>query len=842
MDLFGPDLKGPENVCLVAVGGYGRQELFPCSDVDLLFVSTTQRTIDLMREPIAALVRQLWDLRMRVGHSARTLAECGQLQPDNLEFNVSLLDVRYLAGSTQLFEELRSRTIPHMVARDQHDLVRNLIDVTLRRHEKHGNTIFQLEPNIKEAPGGLRDYHVGRWLALIEEMANSRSQPWTRDLEPPRVEEELGRSWRFLSAVRCFLHYQRGRDDNLLTYDVQDEAARLGLGVGAKETSAPGTWMRNYFIHARLLYRRANRLIEDAQYPRSSLYGVFLDWRSRLSNSNFSVIRGRIFPRSTAPGPEGLASVLGLFEMVARHGLELSREAETWVEDFLANVQFGASDSLEHWAAQLPAPIWPPFRSILALPRSAAALRAMHALGLLTALFPELKAIDALVIHDFYHRYTVDEHSFMAIQSLCELRRGKRHVTGDHADGPLGEWIQRFASLYSEIEQPELLSLALLFHDVGKGMEPSDHVEGSLQAARAVCTHLSLDAPGTEIVLFLIARHLDMSATIMRRDIFDPDTVRSFADRVGESEKLKMLCLFTYADVRAVNPEALTPWKAEMLWQLYTMAFNHLSHSLDEDRFSAAGPAVDKIARVASQTASIAGSNELNVFLDGFPKRYLETHSPEEISEHFTLAQQLPNTPVEVRIRRRANDSELTIITADRPYLLATITGVLAGWGMNILKADAFANRAGIALDVLRFHDVHRTLDLNASERTRFEDSLSGVLTGQVALQQVMAGRVRRRVPSDVKVKVPAQITFEESASRRCTLLELIAQDHPGLLYQVSSTLAGLGCNIEVALIDTEAQRAIDVFYLTAGGQKLSRKQQDAIRSALLVHLSDESF
>jgi [protein-PII] uridylyltransferase len=832
--LASPDVGGPPGFCLLAAGGYGREELFPFSDVDLAFVAADQRILTSLREPVATLVRTLWDLRMRVGHSVRTVAECGQLHSDNLEFSVSLLDCRYLAGDYRLFETLRNRTIPHLAGRDEQDLVRNLVDATLRRHEKHGRTVFQLEPNVKEAPGGLRDYQVARWLSLIHLLADSGRWPETGESGFQSAQRALDGSRRFLSTLRCFLHHQRGRDDNLLTYELQEQAAALGLGAGRNTPSEPAKWMRSYFLHTREIDRQVKRQIEEALYPRSSLYGVFQDWRSRLSNAEFSVIRGRIFPKLRAPE---LASVLSLFEMVARHGLELSREAEVWVGEFLSKARFAPGASADGQHAIAYSGTWTAFRRILALPHAADALRAMHRVGLLTALLPEFTAIDALVIRDFYHRYTVDEHSFMTIQSLSELRTGARYIEGEDSKEAASDWTKKFSELYSEVEQPELLAFALLLHDVGKGMDEPDHTRGSLQAAQRVCTRFSLDAADAEIVLFLIARHLEMAATVMRRDIFDPDTVRSFAEKTGASERLKMLSLFTYADIRSVNPEALTPWKAEMLWQLYAMTFNYFSRSLDENRLPAAIEATPALSQIFSHVSREATAKELNAFLDGFPRRYLDTHSPEDIAAHFEMARRISRAPVQASVRRRASYNEVTIVAKDRPYLFASITGTLAGWGMNILKADAFANRAGTVLDILRFHDLHRTLDQNPSEMPRLEQSLVDVLTGRTPLQQVMAGRFRQPNTSEVKVRIPTQVIFDDGASRRCTLLELIAQDHPGLLYKVSSILAGRGCNIEVALIDTEAQKAIDVFYLTADGRKLSRERQEAIRSALLSEL-----
>jgi len=854
-----PELSSGFSV--VAVGGYGRQEMFPYSDVDLLFLAADSRAEAAGREGIGNVSRALWDLRFRVGHSTHVLKECYQLQRDNLEFNISLLDCRYLAGDPQLFAQLHDEVIPHVVARDRQDLVRNLTDLTRGRHQKHGATIFHLEPNLKDAPGGLRDYHVSRWLALIAQLERERRWMSPESLWPIALRQAALRSFQFLAAGRCFLHYRRERDDNLLTYELQDEAAGLGLGHQMGQALPPADWMRSYFQHARAVHRLAGQLLDEV--PGASLYGLFQDWRSRLSNENFSVVRNRVLPRQAAAGLEDAGALLDLFEMVARHGVELSREAERWVE--------AALDWLGDHALDLH-DLWPRLSRILVLPHAADALRAMHRVRFLTALFPEFRAVDALVIRDFYHRYTVDEHSFRTIEHLHALRDAKAPppaqksasksaksapAAADQRSSPKGAaalWEWKLGEILAALDQPELLYLALLFHDVGKGMPYSDHVRGSLEAIEGVFSRLDLRAEGRNVVRFLIEKHLVMSATLQRRDIFDLETVRDFAATVGTPERLKMLALFTYADIRAVNPEALTPWKAEMLWQLYAATSNYLSRSLDEDRVGPGSVA----AEVSRAAAVLAGSRivianatrllrpeeaagDLERFLQGLPVRYLSTHSPERVVEHFRMARRLREQPVQMALQHDRHSHELTVLAADRPFLFAALSGVLAAWGMNILKADAFANAAGMVLDTFRFVDLHRTLELNPPEAERLEKNIADVLAGRANLKEMMSGRVKQsRAP--VKVKIPTQVRFEDaparsSASLQSTILELIAQDRPGLLYEVSSALSELGCNIEVALIDTEGQKVIDVFYLTCGGSRLSPETREAVGQAILARL-----
>ena len=834
-------LAGPDDFCLVAAGGYGRRELYPHSDVDLVFLAAQARVKAAHQEEVAAISRTLWDVGMRVGGGPRTLAECREIQRDNLEFTVSLLDARYVAGDAQLFHNLHSELIPHVIARDRDDLLRDLVEMTGRRHAKNGSTIFHLEPNVKEAPGGLRDYHVARWLGLIAELEAHGRWVAPEDLWPAALRSRALRAFQFLSALRCFLHYQRSRDDNLLTYELQEQAAlhsigRAGIPPGGSAASsraedadrheAAAEWMRDYFLHVRSIDRLVTWSISQSTPSRWSLYALFQAWRSRLANADFSVVRGRIFPRQPDATLEDSALVLSLFEMVARHNLELSQEAEQWVEARLSR----ATD----WARRRPTALWRLLRSILLLPHTATALRAMHRLGLLVALFPEFRAIDALVIRDFYHRYTVDEHSFITIQNLHTLSASSAEPTLTPQPEASEKWERRFAEILQEIDEPELLLLALLFHDVGKGTLHADHIRGSLEATDSICMRLALEPEACETIRFLVANHLAMSATLQRRDIFDPETIRALAKKIGTTERLKMLTLFTYADIQAVNPEALTPWKAQMLWQLYAAAANFLSRSVDEERFHAAEGQTSKTERVLSLLGGDATAHKFQAFLEGFPKRYLETHTPDEIAMHFQMASRLLESQVQIELRPRTHFYELTVVTTDRPFLFASITGTLAAWGMNILKADAFANQAGIVLDTFRFVDLYRTLELNPSEVARFTKSVVEVLTGDTSLEALMKGRCKPEAPRPTKIEISSQIRFDDTSSSHSTLLELITWDRPGLLYQVSSRLAELGCNIEVALIDTEGQKVIDVFYLTSEGTKLTTHEQETIRAALL--------
>ena len=803
-----------DRICVAALGGYGRRALFPCSDVDVLFLHESALSEDAQKKVISPISRALWDLHLRLSPTTRSLAECGKLHRDNLEFNISLLDCRYICGDVKLFETLHSQVIPKMVAREALELQQRLIDLTSARHKKFGHTIFHLEPNIKDCPGGLRDYQVACWLSLISELEKSGVWPAPESLLPGAFRAECNAAMDFLAAVRCFLHYRQGRDLNGLTYELQSEAAAAGIGLPDGAPIAAAAWMRTYFRHVRSIYR-LTVLFDEVPPGRSGLYRLFENRKSRLSNADFSVVEGRVFLRQLSSVQDATV-LLGLFEFVGRHGLKLTSETERCVETALPKLRQWAQDSPE---------VWSYFRRILVSPHAGAALRAMHRVGVLVNLFPEFQAVDSLVIRDYYHRYTVDEHSLVAIENIHALRT------------PESELERRFRDILDGLERPDLLFLALLFHDVGKGMPADDHVTGSLQAAGAALDRLHLEAVDREAVIFLIASHLRMSATTMRQDIFDPKVVAEFSEAVGTTERLKMLTLLTYTDIKSVNPEALTPWKAELLWQLYAAAFNHLSRTVDDQRLTAISSNSERI-KEAVAAAGESDAKHITSFLEGFPKRYLLMHTPAEIVAHCRMYDCLREKDDEpqIEILRRDGYFELILLTLDCPGLFSHVVGTLSSWGMNILKAEAFANKAGVVLDTFRFSDRFRTLELNPSETSRLKRKLAEAVSGEINVVELMETKFKPGVQNP-KVKIEPSVQTDNNCSQHSTLIEIIAQDRPGLLYDISSTMAELGCNIEVAIIDTQGQTATDVFHVTCAGTKLDPKHQEKIRTAIMQQL-----
>jgi [protein-PII] uridylyltransferase len=773
---------------LIALGGYGRKHLCPYSDIDLLIVF--EGAVGGAEEKfLRDLLHPLWDAGFVVGHQVREQAELAEPETGNPEFMIALTDARFVAGDESVFGRANEAIHSSRARALTIDALSTLIDA---RYAAFGGTLYQLEPDVKESPGGLRDVAAIRAIVRLTDPALL--------LRGSEDERRLAQAEEFLLRVRALLHLARRRNDNTLRHEVQEAiAASLGYRGPSPGQQVEGL-MADYFRHARVVARTLERVRRTAPTP----VGVNLG-RTR-DGIRF------IDERQAASHP---ATWMGAFAAAVDTGAHVADETLDLIR---RNVPRCSVSDLVPAAEDRAALL----RFLRPRPGLYARLSEMHDCGLLGRLLPPFAAITHRVVRDFYHKYTVDEHTLQAVRNLERL-------TDPEPPQP------RFAALMRETDAPELLVLALLLHDVGKWRD-GDHEVESVRLAEELLDGLALPGPTRETVLFLIRHHLAMSQVAFRRDTEDPEIVRDFARLVGTEDRLKQLCLITLADVAAVSPDTLTKWKEELLWRLYVDAYRYATVEYGDDLIDRTQAAV---AECIARRPPDLGAAEVAAFLEGLPRRYLQLFERRTVYEHVRLARDIHPDQVHMRLTADEAAWELTVVTLDKPMLFANICGVLSSFGMDILRGHAMTSTSGLVLDVFQFSDGERFLAANANASEVILHAIEDVVAGRSTAADRLRGRrhgLARRRPL---AGVAPIVRVDGHASRRYTVLEIVAPDEPGLLYRISHGIAAGGCAIDLVLIATEGHRAVDVFHITKNGAKLTEADQDVV-AANLQRLLDE--
>ena len=777
-------------VAVVAVGGYGRRQLCLHSDIDLLFLFG--RPIGAADERfLKSMLHPLWDLRFDVGHHVRETADLKDADPDNPEFLVALTDARLLDGDSGLFEQL-TQVCQGPKAAWAGPMLAALRELTAQRHTQFNRTLYHLEPDVKSAPGGLRDVSAVRMIRRLKGAA-------VRRLHVPmgRVDEAED----FLLRIRSILHLKRNRNLNVLTHDLQDAAAPLFGSPADKLEQLAEALMSTYFHHARLVNRALGRSFKTlAGASRGPAEAVADGLVRRDDEISFAdATRASLQPHGW----------LSAFEVALEAGCAVSEQVLLCID--------------RHGGRYAPERFFPSTDELAVLRRVLrprvglyARLSQMHDCGLIGRMFPEFHKVYCRVIRDFYHKYTVDEHTLQTIRNLeglCTLTTRSR---------------RRFAGLLAETPDAELLVIALLFHDVGKWTN-RNHSEEGVRMALGALRRIRLPEVDTATIEFLIRHHLRMSTAAFRRDTGDPHVVRQFARLVGTEQHLKLLCLLTLVDVSAVGPEVMTPWKEELLWRFYVDTYNRLTLGHGDDVIDAEAASLAELH--ASRPADLAQA-ELEAFLDGLPQRYLRVVDTPQVYEHARLSRDLRATDVHYTLEQKHSAWELVIVSGNQPGLFSKVCGVLSYFGMDILRGQALTNRQGLAVDVFEFTDGERFFELNPSARSTATDLLADIVAGRKDIDKILLPKQRglkRRGPAHVRPVVH----FDNGYSERFSILEVVAQDAWGLLYRISRVISQHGCDIEFVLISTGTDRAMDVFHLTKGNAKLAAEETEALQQSL---------
>ena len=818
---FAPALPGEQGqIAVVALGGYGRRELAPCSDVDLLFLHADRAGEDI-RAVVEHALALLWDAGLTVGHSFRTVGECVAMAKDDLHSRTALSEARLVTGSATLHARLIEQLDGAVFGstRTTQSFLESLRFDLGERYERFGRAVGLQEPHVKESAGGLRDLHVVLWVAHALFGARGLSALHEEGRISDRERRSALRAYDQLYRVRNEAHFSTGRKTDLLTLDLQPTLA-ANLGYRARRgVQASELFMRDYYERASDLHRFAQSfLLRHAPAPARRRFGLGL--LRRRPRGTFEIRDGKLFARGPAGSLGSARRMLEAFAIAQSEGPELSEELKLDVRESLPLVDRAFRTSREAGRAFL--------RLLEHRGRVGPTLRAMHETGLLGRLLPEFARLTFLVQHDYYHRYTVDEHTLTAIDAL-DRAAGR----GDDAS------LARFGKVLAEVARPETLYLGLLLHDIGKG-RGGGHVRRGARIAERVGVRLGLEPEQARDVTFLVEAHLEMSQISQRRDLTEPGLIEAFARRVGGVDRLNMLLLLTYADHCGVGPGIWNEWKGALLWDLYTRTRARL------DETAGPAPVDDKPRESARDAASrqLVGefpASEVGRHFALMPEKYLRSTGAAAMMRHFRLVQSRGEAPLAAEWHPGDHCTELVVATRDHPGLLAQVAGTLTAQGLDILSVDLYTREDGGVVDVFKVREARDHAAVAAPRRPAIEHALRRAVEGG---DDVAAGVERWRRGWRRRSKRPLvrpAVRFDSLSSATSSVVEVRAEDEPGLVFRIASVLSAHGLNIGFAKIATEKSHALDVFYVTdAGGEKLAEERMPALEAALLAELDPQ--
>jgi len=811
-----PNPTQGEEIAVVAIGGYGRREMAPFSDVDLLFLHPYKRT-PLIEQLCEFAFMALVDLRLRVGHAVRSVEDTLKLCREDSATLTALLEPRLVWGSRRLFDELVARFRPEAVQGLESRHVEAILEDRDRRHARAGDSRYLLEPNVKEGKGGLRDLQNLLWLGQVLFDARTPADLVRHGLMSEEEERVYGRLRRALWRIRCALHFEANRAEERLTFDLQPKVA-TALGYRGDERRRAERLMRRYYMIAREVGHLTRVVCTnlDAQGRR----------RRRL---RLPFGRRRIGPfvveddRLSVPDPDLFAArpvaMLELFHTAQARGLDIHPRAFAAIRRHLKRID--ATVRADPAANRL-------FLEILTSPRDpAGTLSRMHEAGVLGQFVPDFRRIEAQFQHTLYHVYTTDEHTLRAIDVLHRIETGE--LSAEH---PLSaEILPQVRDLRTE------LYLSVFLHDIGKG-RGRDHSEVGEEIARRLCLRLGLSPASTELVAWLVRHHLLMTRFAFSRDIDDPKTVDDFVSIVQTPERLKLLVLLTVADIRAVAPNAWNAWRGQLLRELYHEAAGAMATGDVAGRRRARLEA--RRRELADRLRALGWSGEeVAAWLERHEDAYFLAFEVGELVDHARAicAAEARGEVLVLQFRPEAFPARtrLLVFAPDHPGLFMRIAGALAASGVSILDARIFTTRDGMALDVLDFQDPDGRAAVDDPERlARIRRNLEQAIRGELDIEARLRGR---RVPTHVALfRVEPRVRIDNAGSRTSSVVEVQARDRPGLLYDLARAFLEQNVSIKSAHVTTYGERAVDVFYVRdLYGMKLTRRPRiERLEQALL--------
>ncbi len=813
-----------ERMALVAVGGYGRGELAPHSDVDLLFLLPYKATPHT-EQVVEYMLYALWDVGLNVGQSTRSIQETIHHAKADLTVRTAILEARYIWGDQKIFDAMRAAFDAEIVRGNAAAYVRDKLAERNERHQRLGDSRYLVEPNVKEGKGGLRDLHTLFWIAKFAYRVDDVSKLVELKVFSADEAARFARAQNFLWTVRCHMHFLAGRAEDRLTFDLQ---AEIGRRMGYTDhAGARGVerFMKHYFLIAKDvgdLTRIICAVLESEHKARPLL--AWRPWGTGRRLEGFVVEGGRIDVESEDHFRRNRVDLLRLFHVAAEHDLDIHPHALRLITHNLRLIDNTLRADPE--ANRL-------FMEILTSRKDPeVALRRLNEAGVFGRFVPDFGRVVAQMQYDMYHIYTVDEHTIFAIGILSKIEKGLLD-----AELPLATSLVPTIDVASR----RALYLAVLCHDIAKG-RGGDHSVLGEEVALKLGPRLGLSAEETETVAWLVRWHLLMSATAFKLDVDDPKTISDFVERVQSPERLKLLLLLTVVDIRAVGPKVWNGWKATLLRELYHRAAELMAGGLVEEardqRIAAAQEAVKKLLTDFSP-------GEIEGFVaKGYPFYWL-SFEPEAMARHARLIREAERggrpLTVETRVDPQRAVTEVTVYTADHAGLFSRIAGALAIAGANIVDAKILTMQNGMALDTFTVQDQAGGAFDKPDRIARLSVVLEGVLSGAIKAHVELARQPA--IPARTRtLAVPPRVIINNTASRTHTVIEVNGRDRPGLLFQVTRALTSLNLQISSAKISTYGEKVVDVFYVKDlfGHRIEDETRLKTIRERLLAALAEE--
>jgi [protein-PII] uridylyltransferase len=813
------------NCAVLAQGGYGRGELNPHSDIDLLFLYSWKIT-PYVESVTEKLLYTLWDAGLQVGSALRTVGETIRLADADMKVKTALLDTRFLCGDYALYGEFENAVERRLVKRRVSRFVQEKLDESRARHAGYGGSVYLLEPDVKEGEGGLRDIHTARWIARVSQGAKSLDEIVRIGLVSAADVAELKQAQDFLLRVRNQLHFSTGKHHDQLTFDEQEKAATALGFAGEGALKAVEVFMRAYYLHAADIQRLTALVVHritECDRPLFGGHAIFaktLRGGVRLSRGHLTVTKPEIL--RAEPG-----NLIRIFADAQQNACELSHETRELMREHCGLIDEDFRRSADGNARFFEILKWKT--------RVYETLAEMHGCGVLGAFIPEFGRLLCMALHDAYHTYTVDQHSLRLVQEIERLKSGTYF-----------ELLPLLTQLAREADKIELLYLGLLFHDIGKGFG-GGHSEIGARMVRQIARRMRLNVDDGAMLEFLVRYHLLMTHTAFRRDLEDPKTIFDFAWVVGRVKNLKMLYLLTFADVKGVGPDVWNAWKGSLLGELYVKTLSVLEE-LEKGEFHRPDlmAAVRRVqVRVRRELAKDQALERVNHFLDIMPDRYFLSVSEADMPAHFALMEQFDGRGAVSYVEHfpERHCSSLVVCTQDRPGLFAAITGVMTALNLNILNARIFTSSDGRILDIFRVsHNGRPDVVTADSKWARFRANLNGALSGEIDVARLVAASqkdtlLQKRVP-----KVSTAIEIDNEASEHFNIVEVFTDDRIGVLFNIAHEIHQLGLSIHVAKISTNVDQVADVFYVAdeSGAKVTDPGRLEEIKSLLHQRLAPQ--